>query len=136
MLHFPIDPTPWDPDSLAKMGLGPNRRTFSHIPTGLYVAGFLANAGLLSVDVEVARRLRERAIAHLRFVDDHIILAYSMDDLTGWVHEYNELLSKFRTGARINHEKVEPKDLARLIFGGKGERAENKLQTLREHAAT
>jgi hypothetical protein len=134
MLHFEIDPAPLGPDARAKMDLRQNQKTFSHIPTGLYVAGFLANAGLLSVDLEVARQLPDRAVAHFRFVDDHIVLAYSMDDLTDWMGEYSELLRTLHTGARINRDKLEPKELGRLIIYAKGKRTEKTFQTLQKQA--
>jgi hypothetical protein len=134
MLDFHIDPSPWGARNLGKMGLQPSPRAFPHIPTGLYVAGFLANAGLLSVDLEVARRIDERAIAHFRFVDDHIVLAYSLGDLTDWVREYNELLRTLGTGARVNREKIEPECLVRLVSRDERERVVKGLRALQKRA--
>lgn len=113
MLRFPLDTSEWDSADLKKMNLLPNRKTFRHVPTGLYVAGFLANAALMKVDDAVVHRLNHRKIAHFRFVDDHIILAYNFDELVQWIDEYVLLLHETATGARVNHEKIEPKALAK-----------------------
>jgi hypothetical protein len=112
MLRFPLDTSDWNKDELKEMNLLPTRKKFSHVPTGLYVAGFLANAGLCKVDDAVVQRLKKRKIAHFRFVDDHVILAYNFDELVQWVDEYVQLLHDTATGAQVNPEKVEPKALA------------------------
>lgn len=114
MLEFSLDTSGWAPDEL-KLMVGRNRKTLKHIPTGLYVAGFLANAGLIGVDLEVERRLNDRRVAHLRYVDDHIVLGYSFEDLVSWILEYTAILKDFDTGAKINSDKVEPKELADLL---------------------
>lgn len=136
MLRFPLDTCEWDLDQLKKMDLRPANRTFRHIPTGLYVAGFLANAGLLKVDAEVVNRLRERNVAHFRFVDDHIILAYSFEELTQWVDEYARLLRDAATGARVNPEKVEPKALGDWFRGRKRKRKPISMEGLERAART
>jgi len=74
------------------------------------VAGFLANAGLLRVDLEVSKRLSERNIAHFRFVDDHVVLL-SLTDLVAWVREYRQVLGDLCAGTRINMDKVQPEEL-------------------------
>ncbi len=115
MLAFRLNLREWTADELVRMTLVPGSKLFSHIPTGLYVAGFLANAGLLNVDLEVARRLAKPSVAHFRFVDDHVFLAYTMDDLVCWISEYAEILSKSETGVRINLDKVEPAEIKPFI---------------------
>jgi hypothetical protein len=135
MFRFEVERGLDDPDMLAKVGLGRKRSLFTGIPTGLYVAGFLANAGLLSVDEEVSRRLHDRPVAHFRFVDDHIALAYSMGDLTAWVEEYRGLLRAFDTGARINRDKIEPKELGRLIFKPRAKRTEKALRAAQDRCS-
>jgi hypothetical protein len=119
MLRFRLDLSDWADDDLQKMNIKPERRTFYHIPTGLYVAGFLANAGLLKIDTQINKRLAKTNVAHFRFVDDHIVLAYSFDELVKWLQEYRKLLDTFETGAKINPEKVEPKELAQLFAAEK-----------------
>ncbi|MCG6535367.1 MAG: RNA-directed DNA polymerase, partial [Syntrophales bacterium LBB04] len=116
MLQFRLDTRGWSDDELKKIDLNGKRKTFSHIPTGLYVAGFLANAGLLKVDKKVQKRLTEHNIAHFRYVDDHIVLAYSFDELDKWVDLYKRLLNEENTGTRINLEKVEPKGLSEMLI--------------------
>lgn len=134
MLRFPLDTSEWNADELTKMDLRPARKAFRHIPTGLYVAGFLANAGLLKVDAAVAERLQQRNVAHFRFVDDHIILAYSFDELVQWVDEYARLLLDAATGARVNPEKVEPKALGELFGGRRRKRRPSSLESLEKAA--
>src|SRR4029077_15706269 len=91
--------------------------SYPHVPTGLYIAGFLANAGMLKVDQEVQVKLREHRVAHFRFVDDHIVLAYTMDELIVWLKEYAEILKRSGTGVRINRGKVLPeKELANFFL--------------------
>lgn len=112
MMKFKLDTEGWSEKELAEIGLKANQRTFNAIPTGLFVAGFLANVGLLKVDLAVAERLKSLNVAHFRFVDDHIVLAYSFDNLVNWIDEYKGLLAASGTGARINPEKIEPEALA------------------------
>ncbi len=134
MLRFPLDTSEWNEDELKKMDLRPASKTFRHIPTGLYVAGFLANAGLLKVDEAVSRQLEWRNVAHFRFVDDHIILAYSFDELIKWVDDYARLLYDAGTGARVNPEKVEPKALGEWFGGRKRKRKPPSLESLEKAA--
>jgi len=118
MMVFKVDTDNWtdeDLQRLEKIELKANQRTFSGIPTGLYVAGFLANVGLLKVDLEVKERLKSRGVAHFRFVDDHIVLAYSFDELVNWIDEYLTILAQSRTGAKVNPDKIEPEALAKYL---------------------
>jgi len=115
MLHFQLDLREWSSEDLAKMDLTEGQEVFAHVPTGLYVAGFLANASLLEIDASVSERLRERNIAHFRFVDDHIILGYKFETMVQWIREYSQLLRDSGTGAHINPTKIEPKNLAMLF---------------------
>ena len=86
------------------------------IPTGLFVAGFLANVAMLPIDREVDVRIKQkRSIAHFRFVDDHTILAYDFDDLCNWIVWYKKLLVQHDTGAEANNEKYDPSTLSAWI---------------------
>lgn len=83
------------------------------IPTGLFVAGFLANAAMLPIDHEVNHRIRkDRSFAHFRYVDDHTILAYDFDALCNWIVWYEDLLVQRGIGPKVNKEKYDPKSLA------------------------
>jgi hypothetical protein len=134
MLVFRLDMREWSDEELEKINLRPSMRTFRHIPTGLYVAGFLANAGLLKVDHRVTEYLKDHGIAHFRFVDDHILLAYSFESLNQWVHEYTRLLREERTGAHVNPTKVEPEELAELLTAKQQGAREAKYRALVEKA--
>jgi len=116
MLHFQLDCNEWTDKDLLMMGLTPGQKIFGHIPTGLYVSGFLANAAMLKVDQQVSELLKVRNVAHFRFVDDHVLLAYSFQELVEWAREYANLLAGSITGARINPQKIAPKELEQFLF--------------------
>ena len=115
MLQFELDVTSWTSDELRLMDIRPGWRYLRGIPTGLYIAGFLANVGLIGVDRKVVELLQNHNIAHLRFVDDHIVLATTFDELVSWVQVYRDLLADGDTGARVNPDKVEPTELAQFL---------------------
>lgn len=126
MLHFKLDMAGWAAEDLEAIRLRPRQQTFMGIPTGLHVAGFLANVALLNVDLEVTERLKKRDVAHFRFVDDHVVLAYSFDDLVAWIDEYLALLSASGTGAKVNPDKIEPSELA--VFFSSIRRSRKRLK--------
>ena len=131
---FPLDLHGWDRDQLRRMDITDidiDSKQFRHIPTGLYTAGFLANAALLKVDLQIRDRLKEHPISHFRFVDDHIILAYSLDELRAWVLTYAQLLKDAGTGALINPSKTEPKELGQFLASVE-QPADKNDETLRE----
>jgi hypothetical protein len=134
MLHFRVDTAGWASEELKAIKLKPRQRTFKGVPTGLYVAGFISNVALLKVDLEVAERLKKRDVAHFRFVDDHVILAYSFEDLVSWVDEYLALLDASETGAKVNPGKVEPEELA--AFFSSRRKSRKRLNTDTDAAAT
>jgi len=115
MLAFQLNTEEWTKEDLKGIGIKKNQNSFLSVPTGLYTAGFLANAGLLKVNLQVVELLEKRNIAHFQFVDDHVVLAYSMQELIDWVKEYENLLKEANTGVRINPEKIEPAELAILF---------------------
>lgn len=113
LLRFEVDSREWPIKELHEVGLLRKDRILGGLPTGLLVAGFLANVSLLRVDREVELRLRTADIAHFRFVDDHVILAYTFEDLVEWVDAYRELLA--RNGLNLNGNKIEPEPLGELL---------------------
>lgn len=117
MLSFKIDFVGLSDKDVENLKLDRKISSFHNIPTGLHVSGFLANVALLRVDYRVDNILqRKKSIAHFRFVDDHIIIAYDFDELVGWVDKYLEILDQENTGAKINHEKTEPKELSEYLL--------------------
>lgn len=89
---------------------------FQGIPTGLFVAGFLANVALIEVDKKVSEQLKNnRNIAHFRYVDDHVILGYDFDQLIEWIKGYETLIRDSGIGANIKPDKTEPKALSELL---------------------
>lgn len=92
------------------------KRSVRGIPTGLFVAGFLANSAMLPVDLEVSNRLDQlRSVAHFRFVDDHTVIAYDFDTLCDWIAWYEQLLEAHGIGAVVNNEKYDPPSLSKWM---------------------
>jgi hypothetical protein len=113
MLDFRIDTRGWSPKELEDIDIDPSKSTYQHLPTGLLVAGFLANVALLKVDLKVQTWLKSnRNIAHFRYVDDHVILATSFDGLLSWIDNYQKLLADSDIGTSFNPEKTTPAALA------------------------
>ena len=116
MIDFRLDKAEMPPHTLEHVKPGYDRLRVRSIPTGLFVAGFLANAAMLPVDAIVNRRiLEQKSLAHFRFVDDHIFLAYNFDELCAWIDWYRDQLVEFDTGAEVNVEKYDPASLGQWM---------------------
>ena len=112
MLRFRLDRSDMPPGTLKHVEPDFHGPQIQGIPTGLFVAGFLANAAMLPVDnIADQEILERRSLAHFRFVDDHTILAYDFDELCDWIDRYRTLLKKHDTGACVNTEKYDPSSL-------------------------
>jgi len=94
--------------------LGGKPESFQGIPTGIMVGGFLANVGLLDVDNEFSKETKKFQVAHFRYVDDHIILAKSFDNLIAWIKKYKKHVEDFSI-ARINFDKTVPPSLQEYL---------------------
>ncbi len=110
LLKFPIDRNGWTIRELTQLQIETDSNSeLIGIPTGLFVAGFLANVALLEVDEKIQDLLNSnKEIAHFRFVDDHIILSYDFEKMVKWVRDYKVILESLDTGATFNYEKIEP----------------------------
>lgn len=111
--HFEIDYSDYQyegaDDDLKTMQLVKNGR-FDGLPTGLIVAGMLANIFMLDIDEQVSTRLKEeRDIIHFRYVDDHVIISTSKEKLFEWLAWYQQLLSE--NGLVLNVAKLTPEGL-------------------------
>ena len=116
MLGFRLDRSDMPRATLERVEPAFNGLQIRGIPTGLFVAGFLANAAMLPVDTVVDERIRERrSLAHFRFVDDHTILAYDFDELCAWIDEYRTLLRQHDTGVDVNPKKYDPASLSKWM---------------------
>ena len=112
MLRFRIDTTGIDPRYLTNVEPDYHRNRVHGIPTGLFVAGFLANVAMLKLDLEIDQIIaNNRSIAHFRYVDDHTIIAFDFDELSSWISCYQDRLLKHGTGASVNPEKYDPASL-------------------------
>ncbi len=117
LMRFPLNLRDYDETELSYLDLSTNQKFLKGIPTGLPAAGFLANVALLEVDKKVTERLKEQqnsgkpVIAHFRYVDDHIFISRDFDALIYWINGYKAIVEKCKTGASINEEKTEPKEI-------------------------
>lgn len=131
LLRFPLDLSGWSLDSLKLLVLKIGQKKLNGIPTGLAVAGFLANIGLLKVDQAVDRTLQSEErfcsrVAHFRYVDDHIFLSTDYDTLIAWIHHYESLLCNHGKNCTVKWRKTQPKELQSVLGGkkpGKNQRA-------------
>jgi hypothetical protein len=122
LLCFPLDLSEWSAEFLDPLWLRKGQKKLDGIPTGLAVAGFLANVGLLDVDQAVEKALRTEdlfrsKVAHFRYVDDHIILSTDYDVLLAWVRHYESLLREHGTNCSVKWEKTQPKELQSILSG-------------------
>lgn len=136
LMNFEIDSSDWSSEDLSKengIDLKPNE--FEGLPTGLFVAGFLANVALIGVDKKVSEYLNQnRDIAHFRFVDDHVVLAYDFDKLKEWLKVYEKYLVEENIGAIFNYDKIEPKALSNILNPEWVEINKNNLKKEEEQA--
>ena len=114
LLDFKVDVEGFSPEELTAMKLDEAGLFANGIPTGLLVAGILANIAMLGIDGQVTDWLKENhQVAHFRYVDDHVVLAQSQEALAEWVKRYVELLGK--NGFSVNADKIEPEGVGLLL---------------------
>ena len=102
-----FDGQPFSDDELAEMDLYKDV-VFDGLPTGLLVAGALANLYLLEIDLKVEKRLRKdnkHHILHFRYVDDHLFLSEDKEKLLEWKKWYVQELNKI--GLKVNESKTD-----------------------------
>lgn len=88
--------------------------SYTKLPTGLLVAGFLANVFMLDIDRRVDAYLdNHRDVIHFRYVDDHVIIGRTPEATKQWVETYLKLLQD--NGLEINESKTEPKDVLKRV---------------------
>jgi len=109
LLRFPIDSNEYNQKELEKLNLNNIKLLSVGVPTGLFVAHFLANIAMLDVDKQIEKHvIKNRTVAHFRYVDDHIILAPSFEKLINWIDQYRILLKQSNVGAEFNPDKLSP----------------------------
>lgn len=117
---FKLDTLDYKQEELAKIQLD---KPFDGLPTGLVVAGFLANVFLLDIDKAIEEKLKaNKNISHFRYVDDHVFVSLDSMELYKWVKEYDELIQN--KGLKINFDKIEPKGLTALFKGKEASKEE------------
>jgi len=113
ILAFPLDIKDWTEKELEEVFICSPDNYFHNLPTGLHVAGFLANVALLEVDKLISSELENKKdIAHFRFVDDHVFISYSFESLVDWIKLYDAKLKELNTGAVFSQEKIDPPEFA------------------------
>lgn len=115
--HFEIDYSDYQyedaDEDLEAMQL--KDRHFEGLPTGLIVAGMLANIFMIDIDKKVSARLKkDKDIIHFRYVDDHVIISTSEEKLFEWLAWYQKLLNE--NGLKLNALKIAPEGLLNGIF--------------------
>lgn len=85
---------------------------FEGLPTGLLVAGALANLYLLELDLKVIERLKSvktHRIMHFRYVDDHLFLSDDKEELVKWENWYKQELKGLQLS--VNDTKTNEKPI-------------------------
>lgn len=114
LLDFNINIEGFSSEELAAIGLYETGSFKKGLPTGLLVAGILANIAMLGIDEQVTDWLKDNhQVAHFRYVDDHVVLAQSQGALGDWVKRYIELLGN--NGFTVNEDKIEPDGVSLLL---------------------
>jgi hypothetical protein len=146
MLEFPVDYREWSSNPFFRLTDEEQLNLDVHledkiysggIPTGLFVAGFLANVALIDVDRKVDALLHygqenyEHDVAHFRYVDDHIILATSFEKLLEWKEQYEMIVKKSGVGISFNPEKTEPEPLRKYFTNPPGQEEKDAIKACR-----
>lgn len=84
---------------------------FGGLPTGLLVAGALANLYLLELDLKVIERLKSvktHRIMHFRYVDDHLFLSDDKKKLIEWEKWYIQELKNMQLSVNKTKTNDDP----------------------------
>ncbi len=97
-------------DDLELIQLKDRPSIYQGLPTGLIVAGMLANIFMIDLDNKVQERLgQDHEIIHFRYVDDHVIVSSDAKKLYDWMVWYHEQLVDY--GLKLNISKLNPHEL-------------------------
>lgn len=101
------DCIPFTDDELKKMDLSSDL-AFDGLPTGLIVAGALANLYILDIDLKVCERLKKEHphhVLHFRYVDDHLFISEDSEKLVDWKNWYIQEIKNLGLG--VNESKTD-----------------------------
>lgn len=112
LMHFDIDINGWvDYEELVNdevIDIDINK-PFNKIPTGLLVAGFLANVALIDIDKKITDYIeKNRDIAVFKYVDDQVIISKSKNSLQKFLNFYHNLIKTSKTGLLFQDDKIIP----------------------------
>ncbi|MBB6111275.1 hypothetical protein SAMN05421821_11185 [Mucilaginibacter lappiensis] len=112
LLNNKLDTTGWeDSDLSAYYNYDETTSSYYGLPTGLLVAGFLANVALMDIDIELQNLIRERKdTAIFKYVDDQVIISQSKNALLETLDIYHLLLKEKQPTITFQSDKIEPKD--------------------------
>jgi hypothetical protein len=128
LLKFPLDLSKWKEEDLKDMYIK-DEAFFSGLPTGLFVAHFLANIAMLSIDEKINQFiLRKRNVAHFRYVDDHVFITPSFKSLTQWIRNYEKILKEENFGINIQSNKIAPEEFKNYYENSKNEELGKKAK--------
>ncbi|MCK7557568.1 RNA-directed DNA polymerase [Chitinophaga sedimenti] len=116
LLLFQVDERGWGTENLISLKVVKSSEDlfYKGIPTGLIVAGVLANVAMYGIDKEVSKWIdANRKVAVFRYVDDHVVLGKSWEALNEFFIFYRGLLQSFGIGIEIQEEKLSPADAFR-----------------------
>ncbi|MDP9081970.1 MAG: RNA-directed DNA polymerase [Bacteroidota bacterium] len=113
LLSNKLDTTGWEASALSAY-YNYHEKTallYRGLPTGLLVAGFLANVALMDIDIELQKLIRERKdTAIFKYVDDHVVISQSKEALLETLGIYHLLLKEKQPTITFQSDKIEPKD--------------------------
>lgn len=91
---------------------------FTGLPTGLIVAGAIANLYLLETDRIIDKEMESnKDVIQFRYVDDHVFVSTKPIILYQWVNEYIKLIED-HNHVRVNKDKFDPKPVKEIFTEG------------------
>jgi hypothetical protein len=132
MLKFTLDKSDISAPVLENVEPAFKGKSVKGLPTGLFAAGFLANAAMLPVDKIVDEKIQtDKTVAHFRFVDDHTILTYDFEKLCEWIEWYKQLVFE-QLGIKLNENKSDPESLSEWLTISKTLSDTNRVKKKKE----
>lgn len=114
MLVFPLNKSGWEKteglsDDFNSL-LGED--TFTGLPTGLLVSGFLANVAMIEIDQKLNDYIEtNRNVAIFKYVDDQVVLADTNKSLDKFLKYYVELINNSEINISFKNKKIEPEGI-------------------------
>lgn len=118
LTSFEVDYSEFSDEELHAMQLDRHER-FTGLPTGLIVAGAIANLYMLDIDRHFDEELdRNKEILHFRYVDDHVFVSTDPMKLYQWVNQYIAYVEK-NGYVHVNKDKFDPSQIKEVFSNRK-----------------